>query len=384
MTKNLFLKVGLPILCAIPATSAIGITCYDALTHNDQLYFSDVAGDGQNATIKYTITGFDDLGIDIEYSYDRDNWTDWNENEEIVLEDGQGIYVRNTVDWLSNPIAHLKFITDGGAIAASGNINSMINYHHLTPYCFTWMFEGCKNLVSAPEMPSWYLAKGCYMNMYFGCTSLTKMPHLPSMALEDYCYYGMFTNCSLLNGIPDLPATKLATSCYESMFEYTGLTQTPYLPASRLADSCYKSMFRGCPIVKMSQLPATKLADSCYSYMFANCDSLVEPIKVLNATRMAPSCYDHMFAYCHELIKTPRLMTKNYEFKCYEKMFAECTKLVVLEDNAEAGELICSFDPGLKMDGIASEMFRQCIIDSWSEPKDNGTPKDNHSYYFAK
>jgi hypothetical protein len=43
---------------------------------------------------------------------------------------------------------------------------------NLAPYCYYGMFEGCTNLVNAPELPAQELKPRCYMRMFRGCTRL--------------------------------------------------------------------------------------------------------------------------------------------------------------------------------------------------------------------
>ena len=54
-----------------------------------------------------------------------------------------------------------------GTIAASGNIQSLMNFSN--------------SVTSA-----------CYYTMFGGCNSLTKAPALPATTLTDTCYFGMF------------------------------------------------------------------------------------------------------------------------------------------------------------------------------------------------
>ena len=171
----------------------------------------------------------------------------------------------------------------------------------LASYCYYYMFQGCRNLITAPELPATTLAKSCYYNMFAGCTSLTTAPELPATTLAEACYFGMFQNCPLVNA-PVLPATTLATECYNAMFEgCTSLTTAPELPATELAAYCYLSMFRDCTsLVNAPVLPATTLKNRCYGEMFRGCTSLVNA-PVLPATTLGAYCYVSMFRDCSNL-----------------------------------------------------------------------------------
>ena len=67
--------------------------------------------------------------------------------------------------------------------------------------CYGWMFYGCSNLTTAPELPATTLAELCYTLMFYYCTSLTTAPELPAITLVDWCYQEMFEGCTSLNYI---------------------------------------------------------------------------------------------------------------------------------------------------------------------------------------
>jgi hypothetical protein len=79
----------------------------------------------------------------------------------------------------------------------------------LVQHCYHSMFNGCTNLVTAPELPATTLADCCYQFMFNDCTSLTTAPKLPATTLASGCYSGMFRNCTNLTTAPKLPATTL-------------------------------------------------------------------------------------------------------------------------------------------------------------------------------
>ena len=89
-----------------------------------------------------------------------------------------------------------KFVMTG-KIAASGNVNSLLEEDELTAR--TMSLEG----------KDW-----CYSSMFYGCTSLTQAPELPATTLASNCYDSMFSKCTSLTQAPELPATTLALNCY--------------------------------------------------------------------------------------------------------------------------------------------------------------------------
>ena len=160
----------------------------------------------------------------------------------------------------------------------------------LVPQCYSNMFCGCTNLITAPVLPATTLAEQCYISMFGSCTSLTKAPELPATTLANGCYSGMFQGCTNPVNAPVLPATTLATECYDGMFwGCTNLTTAPELPATTLANWCYGSMFYNCTsLTTAPELPAVNLAGgSCYYQMFYGCTNL-NYIKAMFTTISGP------------------------------------------------------------------------------------------------
>ena len=160
-------------------------------------------------------------------------------------------------------------------------------------YAFYKLFYNCANIVSVSEnfLPATILASKCYSYMFNSCSNLTTAPVLPATILANNCYNNMFYGCTGLIAAPELPATTLANDCYDSMFwNCTGLTTAPALPATTLADTCYAYMFDGCTsLTTAPSLPAKTLAQYCYSYMFRGCSKL-NYIKMLATDISATNC----------------------------------------------------------------------------------------------
>ena len=203
----------------------------------------------------------------------------------------------------------------------------------LTTSCYYYMFNACESLTKAPELPATTLASSCYESMFEGCTSLIKAPALPATTLMNQCYSHMFDNCTSLIKAPALPATTLANKCYYYMFYYCrSLTNVPALPATTLANQCYQNMFQSCSsltTLPSNLLPAKTLMEQCYSHMFDNCTSLTT-IPNLPATTLTKSCYYYMFQSCSSLVETPDgwyLPAKTTDESSCRGMFYNCSKL---------------------------------------------------------
>ena len=237
-----------------------------------------------NSTI--TLYGIGEPVID-GLQYRTDINSDWltytigNTTGDTITLDNVGDYVQfqNTKEQLSiRPYNNFVKFVMTGKIAASGNIQSMLNYSHSCPArCYVGMFNGCTSLTEAPDLPATTLAEDCYLEMFSGCSSLTTAPSiLPATNLAETCYWCMFEDCTSLTVAPELPATTLAENCYVGMFSgCSSLTTAPELPATNLAHGCYSHMFNGCTSLTVApKLPATNLADNCYGSMFGNCTNL--------------------------------------------------------------------------------------------------------------
>ncbi len=288
------------------------------------------------------------------YSTDRTHWTQWDYSE-LTFTNGQPLYicgdnpegVSSTDPWgvsSSDPdglfaeTRYSQFVTSGDRFSVSGNIMSLIDSKLETTvipsdYCFSGLFDGCRDLTAAPDLPATTLADGCYSYMFSGCTGLTATPDLPATTLADGCYRSMFVNCTGLTAAQDLPATTLADDCYSSMFSgCTGLATAPNLPATTLAYGCYSSMFSGCTgLTSAPDLPATTLTGSCYSTMFIDCTGLTSAPD-LPATTLASSCYYSMFIGCTGLTTAPDLPATTLASSCYRNMFSGCTGLTIAPD----------------------------------------------------
>ena len=145
------------------------------------------------------IEGFNGL----EYKLNDGNWTSYDIDSTITLENvGNKVYMRavaagNSRMRTSSSNYH-KFVMTG-RIAASGNINTLLNPDPTTDVslegkdrCYSYMFSSCSSLTQAPELPATALADWCYYSMFYSCTSLTQAPELPATNLADRCYAYMF------------------------------------------------------------------------------------------------------------------------------------------------------------------------------------------------
>ena len=298
---------------------------------------------------------------DIEYSKNGGStWTAFN-GATVSATTGDEIWFKGSLTGgcgANTEKSSSKFYTSG-YFFASGNIQSLCGFYNtlqvyhfsylfykcsflnidennklllpaatLANYCYSFMFQECTSLTTAPELPATTLANSCYYYMFQGCASLMTAPELPATTLADSCYESMFRGCASLTTAPKLPAATLANRCYYSMFQgCASLTTAPELPAATLADYCYQSMFQGCAsLTTAPKLPAATLANSCYSYMFGDCASLTTAPELPAAT-LANRCYYYMFQGCASLTTAPELPATTLATYCYSYMFQDCASL---------------------------------------------------------
>ena len=238
-----------------------------------------------NATVGMTVPGTTSITASLQISTDEQNtWTQWD-GSVVTLNKDEKLYVKalnpntngfNTEGFVENH----KFVINGGKVAASGNIQYLIDptgeRMDVPAYCYYAIFDECESLTSAPELPATTLATSCYSYMFNGCASLTTAPKLPATTLAGDCYTDMFSGCTSLTSAPELPATTLADYCYYGMFRScTSLTSAPELPAKTLTVECYEYMFQDCiSLIQAPELPATTLDNNCYRYMFRRCTNI--------------------------------------------------------------------------------------------------------------
>ena len=220
---------------------------------------------------------------DVQYSFDEKNWIVWD-YKEITIPNGSTVYLKgNNPKGFSKGFPMNNHFMMQGKIEAHGNIMSLIYGEHCDAIptipnscCFESLFQGCKSLLTAPEMPATTLTEGCYQFMYRWCFSLSVAPELPAKELRWGCYKGMFYGCTSLVKAPSLPALNLADCCYSYMFkDCESLVEAPKLPSETLTYYCYGSMFEGCKSLVMApELPARHLRTKCYERMFFGCKKL--------------------------------------------------------------------------------------------------------------
>lgn len=342
------------------------------------------------------------------YSVGGSDWQSVKANTEVEFGGTKGdLRLRGknnkTGTFLSSISATISFTEKNVPVSCKGDIRTLIDWENYTTVetkdaRFSYLFQNCSVLTSAPDLPSKNLSSNCYYSMFYGCTGLTTAPALPATELAKSCYEQMFKGCTSLKSAPALSATVLAESCYKSMFNgCTLLDNAPDLPAEKVPDNAYNEMFYKCTSLKAMptisaktvgaygmqemfyecsilskvtdlcieifknnnngvgyncanmfaycknltaapKLPATTLADYCYQEMFIGCENLSSAPE-LNALSVREGSYQRMFANCTRLKAAPALPATEVRVSGYQQMFSNCTNMVSGPESLPATEL---------------------------------------------
>ena len=188
----------------------------------------------------------------MECSLDNSVWTTWNgESVQASMQnDIYRLFFRgNNTKFNGSNAFH--FALGGDSISCDGAIEALINYStvagggipNLGANALQYLFYGCTNLVSAPQIYATTLGNYCYSYMFQNCTSLTSAPALPATTLATYCYQYMFNNCTSLTSAPALPARSMVSYCYAYMFQnctalkFSSTSTGAYIYAYRIPSS---------------------------------------------------------------------------------------------------------------------------------------------------
>ena len=233
----------------------------------------------------------------LEYSVNNnDVWKKVVENEEVTFGGNNNGTLRLRGKNIAGTAkdgwnyATITFDNPDVKVTCTGDIRTLLDHESYKTVAtdqarFCYLFQNCKAMTSAPDLPAETLANDCYQSMFQNCTNLVKAPALPAETLNEFCYASMFDGCTSLKTAPVLPAKSLKIYCYSKMFlGCTSLENAPALLATVLAENCYSNMFQNCTSLESApELPATKLAEYCYKEMFKGCK------KLSSVTMLAPS-----------------------------------------------------------------------------------------------
>ena len=216
------------------------------------------------------------------FQYSTNSGSTWNNvsigqttssinNGDKIMFKASGVSINNNIG--------IGTIRPSAAAHVEGNIMSLLygdNFIEQTviPRNFNLrnLFSAATNITSAENLviPATTVKKQCYSQMFQGCTNLVTAPKvIGSSAMTwsgDYCWSDMFHGCTSLVNAPQLPATTLGTQCYWFMFEgCTALETAPVLPALTLNNQCYQGMFDSCSSLNYIKAMFTTAPSTTYT-----------------------------------------------------------------------------------------------------------------------
>lgn len=284
--------------------------------------------------------------VDIEYSFDKKNWTTYTWSgtygATINFDAGDVVYFRGNNSSFSTSTSNYFNFGFGWnkEVKASGDVMSLLSKDlsntSLTGknYVFYKLFNNCQFMKTAPKIGSTTHSTGCFYAMFISCKRLESIPDFGSGDLANECYKEMFRNCQSLVKAPRFGTGGgyMRQSCYESMFaSCTSLKEISDFTMNNLAASCFSSMFSGCTsLTKAISLPLTSLPIFCYNSMFSGCTSLTQ-MPNLPATTLSQSCYRSMFSGCTSLKTAEFKATDVSAQECCRGMFSGCTNLTFIK-----------------------------------------------------
>ena len=187
----------------------------------------------------------------VTISASTDNGSTWTAYTSTTGGSGTTIATLNTGDKVlikgTNQAYTNNRFNSSGQFNAYGNIMSLLygdNFSGQTALTDNYLFQGLfqdSNIISAENLiiPATTLTDGCYLYMFAGCTNLTTAPNLPALNLAVSCYHYMFWRCTSLVNAPELSALNLVRLCYALMFAgCTNLNSITCLATDKSAESC--------------------------------------------------------------------------------------------------------------------------------------------------
>ena len=137
---------------------------------------------------------------ELEYSVNFGDWTTVEANKEVEFGGAnstlrlRGTNINGTAsNW--SEYSTITFTDQDVKVACTGDIRTLLNWKNYRTVetknaRFCYLFSGCKELTSAPELPATTLAESCYDHMFYGCTKLSTVTMLApndQISKASYC-----------------------------------------------------------------------------------------------------------------------------------------------------------------------------------------------------
>ena len=224
----------------------------EATTDIPYVTFSAASGQTFSMTFNSFTLG---SGEYFEYSVGGDKWVRFTGTVSNVAFGGakgnlrlRGKSSNGTATNNTTYCSKISFSDANVPVKCTGDIRTLINYADYSTdntgtAKFCYLFSGCTQITSAPELPAKTLATFCYEHMFEGCTALTSAPELPAKTLANYCYRYMFNGCTNLSSVTMLATDVGANDCLRSwLFDAgTGAISRTLTVASAVAYTAIES-----------------------------------------------------------------------------------------------------------------------------------------------
>lgn len=217
----------------IPKVFGLTEIPFDSAKYEEPFYIKNTSNAAETATLSQT---GEPATVEIEYSTDNVTWTVWgstgttpltmslNPNDKIYLRatttkyanDANNYHTLAGVDTIGGNILSLIYGSNFNGRQESANTSAFIKFFYQNTELvnaknlviamqsnmnFTSLFEGCTNLVYAPEL-IYSGTSGQNTSIFKDCVSMTDGPELLLRGLNDSRYNSnMFQNCSALTSI---------------------------------------------------------------------------------------------------------------------------------------------------------------------------------------
>lgn len=213
----------------------------------------------------------------------------------------------------------------GSKITTAPELNAMT----LAAHCYDSMLQALTNLTTAPELPATTLADYCYEGIFDGSSGLINPPTvLPAENVPSRAYEYMFNGCTNLKTAPEIKAKSIGSAGCRYMFNNCkSLVNAPELEFTTISASGCTSMFGNCSelVTSPSELKPTSIGNNTYQGMFDNCTKL-ETIPKIKATSVGSRSCRYMFNNCTNLTSV-ELLASGLGTATYSYMFNGCSSL---------------------------------------------------------
>lgn len=214
----------------------------------------------------------------LEFKVDNGEWMKIVDYDYYTINRDQTMYFRNTsnmdidkdvdgTDPLFSTSGYFKLAGDLDAFMIPSGSLQEYSYHglfaglkvsdasqlilkstDLKRYCYGYMFDDCRSLMNAPELPATKLADSCYRRMFRNCMHLTESPVLSAVRLVHDAYYEMFYGCLSLNKVTCMFNDPTAVPSITTQGWLTGVASTGVFYKNPSASEDYWELSSAAPI----------------------------------------------------------------------------------------------------------------------------------------